>query len=97
MSEQAEDTPYQLIVAFPDASASFVHGYEAGSLGYRMNHTAEQVIEECIHTENEEVLRRMCAGFGWEVDFEPSDPPMDEWRLAKLRRLPQRKHLAIVK
>ena len=96
MSE-TDETTYGLVVSFPDESASFVHGYEAGSIGYRMEHTAEQVIEEMVHTENEEVFRRMCASFGWSAEFSPTEPPMDEYRIVELRRLPRRKHLAVVK
>lgn len=97
MNDNTEAEDYRLVVAFPDESASFVHGYEAGAIGYRMEHTAEQVIEETVHTANEEVLQRMGAGFGWSVEFRPTDPPMDEWRVVEVRRLPQRKHLAVVK
>lgn len=96
MSEE-DQSDYRLIVSFPDESSSFVNGYEAGAIGYRMEHTAEQVIEETVHTENCEVFQRMCAGFGWEVEFSPTNPPMYEWRIAHFRRLPQRKHLAVVK
>ena len=96
MSEE-EQSDYRLLVSFTDQSASFVNGYEAGAIGYRMEHTAEQMIEETVHTATQEVLRSMCAGFGWEVEFQPTTPTMDEWCIAHLRRLPQRKHLAIVK
>ena len=66
---EEEQSDYRLIVSFPDESPSFVNGYEAGAIGYRMEHTAEQVIEETVHSANQEVLRRMCAGFGWEFTF----------------------------
>ena len=96
MSE-TDETTYGLVVSFPDERASFVRGYEAGLIGYRMEHTAEQVIEELVHTANEEVLRAMCAAFVWSAEFRPTEPPMDEYRIVELRRLPQRKHLAVVK
>lgn len=92
-----EEAVYGLIVSFPDQSASFVHGYEAGKLGYRMEFTAEQSIEDMVHTENEEVIRRMCNAFGWSCEFTQITPPMKEWRNVRLERLPQRKHLSVVK
>jgi len=92
-----DQSDYRLIVSFPDESSSFVNGYEAGAIGYRMEHTAEQVIEETVHTANEAVLNAMGAGFGWSVAFRPTEPEMDEWRIVELRRLSQRKHLSVVK
>lgn len=97
MSENVEsaDERYRLIVAFPDGSPSFVHGYEAGKLGYRMQFTAEQTIEEMVHTANEEVLRRMAVAYGWSAEFEISE--IEEWTTVRLTRLPAKKHLAVVK
>ena len=88
---------YRLIVSFPDQSASFVHGYEAGQIGYRMQFTAEQSIEETVHSANAEVLTMMGIAYGWEMNFEDTEPPVEGWSIVKMSRLPVRHGLVVVK
>jgi hypothetical protein len=66
-----EHAGYDLVVAFPDGSPSFVHGYEAGELGARLKSGTEAEIEKLtVHAANEEVIRRMSIAWGWECEFE---------------------------
>jgi hypothetical protein len=60
-----------LVVAFPDSSPSFVHGFEAGQI-WQMMQAGVSELERTIHAANEEVIRRMCTAEGYEAKFAPS-------------------------
>ena len=76
-----------LAYAFPDASPSFVHGYEAGALSARME-AGEQTID-CgyyenfpLHSANAELFRRMAAHYGYTIEVEGvviDGAPLSEW------------------
>lgn len=73
---------YGLLVAFPDQSESFTLGFEAGQCWERLE---VGDIEDCtIHTENEEVVRRIARHFFYDVEFERTD--VDGWSTVKFRR-----------
>jgi hypothetical protein len=78
------ESGYSLIVSFPDQSASFVHGFEAGKLDTAMACGVWADIEVTTHTENHEVIRRLAIAQGWEVEFKPSD--VDGWEYATLKK-----------
>lgn len=70
----ADDTSgWQLLVAFPDESPSFVHGFEAGRIWQRMKVNDEAEIWATTHPENREVIRRMADAEGWSVEVTPTD------------------------
>jgi hypothetical protein len=63
---------FRCLVPFPDGSASFVNGFEAGTVWQRMN-AGEAEIESPIayHVDNHLVFQRMAAAQGYDVEFEP--------------------------
>jgi hypothetical protein len=75
---------YGLVVSFPDQSASFTHGFEAGRLDQRMS-TSETPIEECVHSDNEEVLRRLAEHQGYAVEWRASE--VEGWSYIELRKV----------
>lgn len=82
--EQKNEGEYGLLVAFPDESHSFVHGFEAGQLWQCMHERDSVEIECTIHAENVEVIRRMCGSAGWACEFTPTELP--EWINCMLRK-----------
>lgn len=82
----AQDTEYGLIVSFPDQSASFVHGFEAGSLWQKMESGTVAEIAVETHIENREVIARMADHLGWSYESEPTHVSgWDRTTLAKTR------------
>ncbi len=67
----SDDVQYGLIVAFPDQSPSFVHGYEAGQIATEMQNRPSE-IEKTVHAENKEILTRIALSQGYSVDFKNS-------------------------
>lgn len=63
---------FRCLVPFPDGSASFTNGFEAGIVWQRMN-AGETEIESPIayHLANHIVFGRMAAAQGYDVEFEP--------------------------
>jgi len=86
LSDDAAD--FRCIASFPDDSASFVNGFEAGMLWHRMV-AGETPIENPIayHSENREVFQRMADAQGYDAEFEPID---DEWMIATFTKRPKR-------
>jgi len=81
-----------LLVAFPDGSPSFVHGFEAGQIWQRIRDGREAEIEKLtVHSANEEVIRRMAITDGWECEFEPckdeTEKVYDTYRVVTLRKV----------
>jgi hypothetical protein len=74
---------YGLLISFPDQSESFVHGWEAGAL-YRQMQAELGPIETMIHTENKEIVTRICGSLSWAVEFEATE--LAEWTKATLSR-----------
>lgn len=94
MSEitNTENGGWGLLVAFPDGSPSFVHGFEAGQLWQRIRDGREAEIEKLtIHAANEEVVQRMATSEGWECEFEPckdeTERVYDTYRVVTLRKV----------
>lgn len=81
---------FRCLVPFPDQSASFVHGFEAGLIWQRMN-AGEQVIgtnyEIATHSANEEVFRRTADAHGYLLEVEKDG---SEWIIATFTKNPQR-------
>lgn len=93
MDDQPQHTDYGLIVSFPDQSASFVHGFEAGGLWQQMRGGAVAEIEQTTHVENREVIARMAAAEGWSIEVKRSG--VDGWdqsSLAKIAKAPERRN-----
>ena len=85
MSDDAEgNVGYGLIVSFPDESASFVNGFEAGALWNRLTGGAEAEISLTTHTENREVIARMADAQGWDVEVTTSQ--VQGWDFTKLEK-----------
>lgn len=84
-----EPPAFGLIVSFPDQSASFVHGFEAGGLWERMASGMMAEIEATTHIENREIIARMADSRGWDVEVTASD--VTGWDYTKLtkRRAPR--------
>lgn len=79
-----EQSGYQLVVAFPDQSPNFAHGFEAGKIYERLSrlNVGEGSIAgvyELIVPENEEVIRRIAEAKGWQVEIVPSTEAPTEW------------------
>lgn len=92
---------YGLIVSFPDQSASFVHGFEAGKLDEQMKRGDVAEIESTTHVENREVLARLADAEGWSVETKPSE--VEGWDYTKLvkakpsREIPNPHGLRVIK
>lgn len=80
----SEDAEYGLIVAFPDGSASFVNGFEAGRVDQQMIDGVPE-FEMTAHSENEEVFRRMAIAMGYEFTFENTE--YSEWQFVKFKKV----------
>lgn len=79
-----DDAEYGLIVAFPDGSPSFVHGFEAGRVDQQMIDGVPE-FELMSHTENQEVFTRMAVAMGYEAEFEKTE--IEEWQTAKFKKV----------
>jgi hypothetical protein len=81
MSENAE---YGLLVSFPDQSKTFVLGFEAGQIWEMLFHNTMES-NRTIHSENREVVTRMCAATGWRCSFYPVSDD-DSWWVAEFEK-----------
>jgi hypothetical protein len=73
MTEESEaEGGWQLVVEYPDQSASFVHGVECGKLIARMKAGAVAEIKHITHAENREALRRIADYLGWRIEVVPT-------------------------
>jgi hypothetical protein len=87
-NKQAE---YGLVVSFPDQSATFVHGFEAGGIWEQMRRGDVSEIEKMTHIENREVIQRMATAEGWSVEIVGvSTPGWDFTKLVKAGAAPKR-------
>lgn len=95
MSDEIEDfspdaAEFRCLVPFPDGSASFAHGFEAGIIWQRMN-AGEQVIgtshEVATHKANEGVFRRMADAHGYLLEVEDIDAV---WIITTFTKNPQK-------
>ena len=67
----AEEPGWQLVLAFPDGSASFCYGFEAGRIWERMRRFPHDTIDEVVSDENRELYSRMAQSADWTIAFEP--------------------------
>ena len=91
MTDEQADGEWGLVVAFPDGSPSFVHGFEAGGIWERMRSGREAEIEITTQSDNREVLRRMAIAEGWTLESKPTE--VEGWDytvLTKNRGAPDR-------
>lgn len=58
---------WSLVLALPDESPSFAHGFEAGDIWRRMR--LNRPISQMVHNENREILRRMAETRAWAIGF----------------------------
>lgn len=66
-----ESVSYSLAFSFPDPSPSFVHGYEAGAIGYRMQAGEAEISTTGafpFHVANLELFKRMAAFHGYSLE-----------------------------
>ena len=77
-------TSWKCLVAFPDESASFVHGFEAGIVWECLQHD-EAVFETVVHEANRKVLERMALASGYVAEW--AEPFDEEWVQVCFRRL----------
>lgn len=77
------DAEYALLVSFPDQSASYVNGFEAGMLWESMQRGDAAEIEYTIHEENRLTVQRMAIAGGWDAEFGRYD---DTWTTVKLSK-----------
>ncbi len=75
---------HQLIVSFPDQSASFAYGFEAGKLWADMLAGKSAEIETVTRIENREVIQRMCVAEGWHHEYRSSE--IEGWDYTTLRK-----------
>lgn len=68
MAEHSAEPGWELILAFPDPSPSFCHGFEAGKIWERMKELAP--IDHLVSDENREMFVRMAKAKGWRAEFE---------------------------
>lgn len=82
-----DDTEMRCIVPFPDQSASFVHGFEAGLVWARMEAGQTHIDGNGVpfHEANLEVFRRMAAHFGYDMEAQPGDGTWAEITFTKRR------------
>lgn len=91
MTNNEQETEYGLVVSFPDQSATFVHGFEAGELWGQMRRGDVSEIEKITHVENREVIQRMATAEGWSVEIVGiTTPGWDFTKLTKTAIAPKR-------
>ena len=80
----SEEHAYGLVVSFPDQSESFTLGFEGGRMDQRMS-ASESPIEECVHTSNEELFRRLADYQGYAMEWRASE--VEGWSYIELRKV----------
>ncbi len=83
----------EMVVAFPDGSPAFVHGFEAGGIWRELRFDGPDVLDYGfeigfpLHTENVGLFQRLAAITGYAVEMKPTE--LEEWtavRFTKSRR-----------
>ena len=83
------DEDMSLVFAFPDGSAAFVHGFEAGTIWQQIDGEGALEIDRGyetglpIHTENLDLYRRMAAARSYAIEARPTE--YEEWTAMRLR------------
>lgn len=71
------DDEMGMLFAFPDGSASFVNGFEAGMIWQQLDSGSVEPIDRGfdegfpIHTDNVELVKRMAQARGFQVEVRP--------------------------
>lgn len=82
------DAKTSMVFAFTDGSASFVNGFEAGTIWQEIDGEGKSVIDRGfdeafpVHTENMEVIQRMAAARGYRL--ETKETGIDGWTAIRL-------------
>ena len=69
MNEESWD----LVLAFPDQSSSFGHGFEAGGIFQLLDLNLTDCFVQQTHFKNREVIMRMAHYKGWAVEIIPTE------------------------
>lgn len=93
---QSDAVTWRPLVSFPDQTANFVHGFEAGMIWQRMRAGEQHIDAITVHAENREVLQRMADAEGYEAAFF-TITDCDEWLNLEMSRRPRRGPLSVVK
>jgi hypothetical protein len=86
-----ENVDFKPLVSFPDQSASFVNGFEAGMIWQQMQDGDSLIGSHGLpyHAENVEVIKRMAEAAGYQViDVSPVD---ECWTTVIIDKLPNAK------
>lgn len=82
-----DEETYRAALTFPDQSASFVHGFEAGELWARLKDASRigaTSFSQLIHAENEVLVANMARALGYRTTIAPvwsdeSDADYSAW------------------
>lgn len=74
-----DETEWNLVLAFPDQSPSFAHGFACGRIWEQM--TAGRVVEGMVPAEVRETIEAIAMSRGW---IEEITPEADGWISVKL-------------
>ena len=88
-----ESATWHPMVSFPDQSASFVHGFEAGQLWLLMEWASPE-IERTVHDANREVINRMASRLGYATTWRSTE--VDSWSIVTLTKTRPTSHLRAV-
>lgn len=75
-----------LLVSFPDQSASFVHGFEAGQIWQRLSDGETLIEDQLIHRINAEVIDRMALQHGCYAEWRHIDGYGDTYSYVTIRK-----------
>jgi hypothetical protein len=90
VSEDANE--FRCLVPFPDGSASFVNGFEAGMVWQRMVRGESPLENACAyHSKNRAVFQAMADAQGYDATFDAYD---DEWMVATFTK--RRSRFAVI-
>ena len=93
MTDRNDDAIWHPMVSFPDQSASFVHGFEAGQLWLLMEWASPE-IERTVHDANREVINRMAGRLGYVATWKPTE--VEGWAVVTLTKTRPASHLRAV-
>ncbi len=68
-----DEEGWGLVVAFPDQSSSFAHGFEAGGIFELLDLNLTDCFIKQTNFENREVIMRMAHHKGWAVEIIPTE------------------------
>ncbi len=90
--ESVAGSAWGLIMAFPDQSPSFAHGFAAGKIWADMKRNDQAELSFDVAQENRDVVYRMAAALGWSVECQPMTGEFEGWNSLTLTKIgPERK------